>query len=142
MTFHVGQLVVCVDAIGANASQRSLEPLIEGKIYRVLWAGSSRQGPSALQVQQSDIDANGCWKSWRFRPLNDAEGDAELIARIKSAKPQSIPAEPCLPSHAGLLGSAAGDTHVSGGTLPTAWAEAREDSGEKFTNSNSHGEAF
>lgn len=138
MTFHVGQLVVCVDA---RAVRDDIEmPLVKGEIYTVadVVAGVCPVFGAGVGLHLRELESltTEGWLSDRFRPLNNAK----LVARIKSCKTQSIPAEPCLPSHASRFGSAAGDTHVSGGTLPTAWAEAREDSGEKFTNSNSHGE--
>lgn len=115
MNFHVGQLVVCVDAgpmknLGGYREVTNpvwVENLRTGRIYRITHIVRGSHNPSYIGIGDSQQKAGGV--SERFRPLVSDEDDAELIARIKACRriPTAAPTTP---------------TRVRGESEPTALA--------------------
>lgn len=97
-----GDLVVCINVSDADAPhprrRAALARLRVGRHYRVLGTGMAPLGgaPSLRLAGVGNADINplykDLWREWRFRKLNDGADDAELIARIKSCKPERIKA--------------------------------------------------
>jgi hypothetical protein len=85
-----GDVVVCVDA-KPNRDDPLAGLLSEGRAYRAAIVGA-RDTDGAPSVGFRDIRPSEPGKVWafslyRFRKLNDGEGDSELIARIKNCSP-------------------------------------------------------
>lgn len=90
-----GMLAVCVDDSPA-ATSAPITPLVLRKVYRfreVRWCVNRATGMSGygLYISDENFRYGGGWDADRFRPLNDDLPRAELIARIKQCKPQSLP---------------------------------------------------
>lgn len=92
--WRAGMLAVCVDATPSPVWGSC--GLVERKIYRVVGIDCVR--PHSLFgeglcifVEGATIQRRVGHHTARFRPLNDAEDDAELIARIKNCKPARKP---------------------------------------------------
>lgn len=96
--WRAGMLAVCVDdgppkTLGGRleADREYIANLKKGEIYRISHVVVGNFDPSFVGLGDINKRAGGC--STRFRPLNDAEDDASLIARIKRCKPARKPVE-------------------------------------------------
>jgi hypothetical protein len=91
MTFHVGQLVVCVDDRPHPVSGAC--PLKLRAIYRIKGIPRVAMCHAFGEVMQGVLvegvkapNTTGDFASARFRPLIDQPDDAEIIVRIKRCK--------------------------------------------------------
>ncbi len=97
--WKAGMLAVCVR--GGPRDKDEVTGLYAGpdgfvlaakSIYRVKKIIAAVDGSGRVGLLLEGMPGSG-WFSDRFRPLNDAEQDADLIAKIKRYKPARQPVE-------------------------------------------------
>lgn len=90
--WKAGMLAVCVHMKPrCSNAYGGLERLKKGAIYRVTYV-TRDFGEICLGFDSVRSDSpDGSFWAARFRPLNDAEQDESLIAKIKNCKPARTP---------------------------------------------------
>lgn len=143
--WKAGMLAVCVNVDRlrtGNIVGTAGERFRIGQIYRVRGVSIHPKHFGEVLYLHGD---DKCAASIRFRPLNDAEQDADLIAKIKRCKPARIPHT--IPGSPTLAGNATerafSHDHALGRPFPSLHTQAGNDLLNKSTNGNSfnHGES-
>ena len=102
MTFHVGQLVVCVDATPCPYFPGSEGGVTLNAVYRVIEATTINdvhgRPTDAVRIDRHNpihpvTGKMGFHNGMRFRPIIDEPDNAELIERIKQCRPARKPVE-------------------------------------------------
>lgn len=83
MTFHVGQKVVCVDAV---------HQLVNGGIYTISFVGSGRLGAMCDVAEIAGVFPPLAFFQRRFRPIVEKKTDISIFTAMLNPSKQGVDA--------------------------------------------------